>query len=193
MPMYAQSKNNSLVFSCRMKKDLYASLLNESEKKGISFNSLINGITKNYNTWDKFGDDIGFIPLSNIAISHIFDLLDEKNIIRIARYTGETIPKEIALLSHIGDDFEKIAELFETVSRKFGTTIVIKKNNGYSYTIRHKVNSNFSLYVSEFFLAMGKSFNLCTSIELMIKNTIMVNLEDKLVEFETIPKRLKTK
>jgi hypothetical protein len=176
-----------------MKKDLYASLLNESEKKGISFNSLINGITKNYNTWDKFGDDIGFIPLSNIAISHIFDLLDEKNIIRIARYTGETIPKEMALLSHIGDDFEKIAELFETVSRKFGTTIVIKKNNGYSYTIRHKVNSNFSLYVSEFFLAMGKSFNLCTSIELMIKNTIMVNLEDKLVEFGTISKRLKTK
>ena len=184
--MTEKIKNNSLIFSCRMKKDLYASLLQESEKKGISFNFLINSIAKKYDTWDKFGDDIGFVPFSNVALSQIFELLDEKSIIGIARYTGETIPKEIALLSHIGDDFERISQLVEIISSRFGSVSILKKNNGYTFTIRHKVNKNFSLYVSEFLLAMGKSFNFSTSIGLIEKNIVLVNLEDILVEFGTM-------
>jgi hypothetical protein len=187
------TENNSLTFSCRMKKDLYGSLLTESEKKGISFNSLINNIAKKHNSWEKFESDIGFIPLSTITLSQLFDILDEKNITNIARYAGETIPKEMAILSHIEDDFEKLVQLVEVISNKFGSVSTLKKINGYSFTIRHKVNKNFSLFISEFFLAMGKSFHISTNIDLAVKNTVILNLEDRLVGFETSSHYLKNR
>jgi hypothetical protein len=142
-----------------MKKDLYASLLTESEKNKISFNSLINNIAKKHNSWEKFESDIGFIPLSTITLSQLFDILDEKNITNIARYAGETLPKEMAILSHIEDDFEKLAQLVEVISNKFGSVSTLKKSNGYSFTIRHKVNKNFSLFISEFFFGNGKKLS----------------------------------
>mgnify|MGYP007017466078 FL=1 len=184
--MRPQKKNSSSTFSCRMRKDLYASLLNESEKKAISFNSLINGIAKKYDSFDKFGDEIGFMPLSNIALTQIFDLLDEKNITSIARYVGETIPKEMAMMSHIGDDYERLFDLVEVIANKFGTVSILKKNGDFSFTIRHKVNKNFSLYISEFFLAMGKSFKLEVNVDLVEKNIVIVNLENKLYDYRNI-------
>ncbi len=184
--MQARNNNSSITFSCRMKKDLYASLLNESQKRQVSFNSMINNIAKKYDTWDKFGDDIGFIPLSNIALTQIFDILDEKNITSIARYVGETIPKEMATMSHIGDDYEGLFDLVEVIANKFGTVSILKKNGDFSFTIRHKVNKNFSLYISEFFLAMGKSFKLETNVDLVEKNIVIINLENKLYDYGNI-------
>ncbi len=65
-------------FTFRLDEDLYDELEMESERKDITPPMLMDKLTKNHLTRDKFFDELGFIPVSTDCLKVILEKLDEK-------------------------------------------------------------------------------------------------------------------
>ena len=81
--------------SIRIEEDVFKSLQREADKQGISVNSLINKILKNYLMSDIYFEQLGFLLLSKDFLRKTFsELKDEKRIIEYGRELGLTAAKE---------------------------------------------------------------------------------------------------
>ena len=69
-----------------------------AHEKGISLNSLVNSMAKNYINWEIHSSDFRLVPISKDSLEKIFDKLDDQTIQQIAKSIGGTVTRELVFL-----------------------------------------------------------------------------------------------
>ncbi len=173
-------KNNnkkSVNFSCRIDKEMYHSIVNDAESKGISTNSLINSIIKRHLLWDRFAEEMGLIPLTKRTLKKIFRTMDEKTIKKIAQEVGGTVPQELIYLSYDKFDFDNLMRMIEISDSRFGTVKYNIDNSIHSINILHGVSENFSKFLAETHQALADNLSLRFSVEHIDNNMVCMEFE----------------
>lgn len=122
----------------------------------------MNSISKQYISWEKNAEHIGFIPLSRETVNQIFKKLDDKTIKEIAYDVGSTLPREFVMLTYGHISFPNILSMIEIGNSRFGHIKHDIEHKTHYITIFHGINEKFSLYLSSIHEAMAEdlSFDL---------------------------------
>ncbi|MFQ5941718.1 MAG: hypothetical protein ACE5KA_08490 [Nitrososphaerales archaeon] len=152
-------KKGSITVSCRLDKSLYDLLQKDSKKRGISLNSLITSIMKRYINWEKFAEEIGYIPLARETVRLVFDNLDEKTLQTVAARVGRTIPREMTLLMFNKIDFDSIMAFLEITSSRYGMVQHNIKGDVHEMIVHHGVSKKFSTFLSEVGRSMAEDLS----------------------------------
>jgi hypothetical protein len=173
-------KNNnkkSANLSCRIDKEMYNSLVNDADSKGISINSLINSIIKRHLLWDRFAEEMGLVPLTKRTLKKIFKTMDEEKIKKIAREVGGTVPQELIYLSYDKFDFSNLMRMIEISDSRFGKVKYNINNSIHSINILHGVSENFSKFLAETHQALADNLSIRYSVEHIDNNMICMEFE----------------
>jgi hypothetical protein len=87
----AESKHrvsDTHTISFRLEAEGFEKLQQEASNQGISINSLINHIIKNYFEWHIFEPKIGFVPILKPVVEKVFTTISEEQIAQIAASTA---------------------------------------------------------------------------------------------------------
>ena len=93
---FSSSKNKKLAHSSiRMEEEVFQLLQKEAERQGISVNSLINKILKNYVKSEMHFEQLGFLLVSKDFLRMTFsEVQDEKRLEEFGRELGLTVANE---------------------------------------------------------------------------------------------------
>ncbi|MGI0010965.1 MAG: hypothetical protein ACREAE_06170 [Nitrosopumilaceae archaeon] len=153
-------------------------LSEDSLNKGISLNSLVNSIFKRYLAWEKYADEIGFIPLSKQAVRLIFSNLDQKTTNKIATDIGRTIPRELTFLMFNRLDFSSIMSMIEISCTRFGILKHDITDSRHNLTLYHGVSKEFSQYVAWVFESMAEDLSLKLKVNNTDNNMLCIEIEE---------------
>ena len=173
------AKNTSINLSSRIDKTIYNLLTSDAQKRGISINSLVNQILKKYISWERNADDIGFVPLSKLAVQDIFTELDEKKIKDIATNVGSTIPRNLLRLNFNVLTFNNILLLLEIFGERFGNVRHNIKDSKHYFSIYHGVNENFSIYLKYWHQALADDLEIKITVIDMTHNMLTFVVEER--------------
>ena len=165
-------------FSCRIDKEMYNSLINESNEKGISANSLMNSILKRHLMWDKFAEEMGLVPLTKRTLKKIFNKLDDEEIQIIAKEVGGTVPQELIYLSYDKFDFSNLMKMIEISGTRFGKVKYNINNSIHSINILHGICENFSKFLAETHFVLADNLSIRYSVAHQDNNMICMEFEN---------------
>lgn len=171
------SNKKSVNCSCRVDREMYISLTNDAESKGISMNSLINSILKRHLLWDRFAEEMGLVPLTKRTLKKIFNTMTDDDIKKIAHDVGGTVPQELIYLSYDKFDFATLMRMIELSDARFGKVKYNVNNTIHSINILHGVSKNFSKFLSETHQALADNLSLRFSVEHIDTNMICMEFE----------------
>jgi hypothetical protein len=80
--------------SIRVEEQVLKTLQREAQRRGISFNNLVNKTLKNYVTSEMYFEQLGFILVSKDFLRKTFSRLNENDIEEFGRELGLTVAKE---------------------------------------------------------------------------------------------------
>jgi hypothetical protein len=173
-----EGKKASVTVSCRFDKKLYDVLKTQAESDGVSLNSLIASILKRYVAWERFALEIGFIPLAKETIRLIFEELDDRKMMEIARYLGTTIPRELILLMYKRIDFESILSFLDITLSRYGAVQHNMNGESHEFILYHGVNEKFSRFLSEIAKSMADDFSCKLRVLNMDSKIISISIEE---------------
>ncbi len=153
-------RNGSISLSYRLDKTLYDLVRKDAKAKEVSINSLINIIIKRYMSWERYALELGFIPLATDTVRMIFEDLDQKQIQRIGRQLGSTIPRELILLMFGNTNFNNVMSFMEITLSRYGAVKHTINDNTHEFVLRHDVNKKFSYFLCEVGKAMAGNLSL---------------------------------
>jgi hypothetical protein len=160
---HREKTKRDVVVSVRIDIPLHGVLSRECESRGISLNSLINSILKRYLAWEKYSDELGFVPLYRGAVKGIFENLTEKAIKEIATEVGSNAPRDLTQLMFNKVDFDSVVSMIEITMSRFGVLRHEINDRNHTFIVHHGINVKFSQYLAEVMKAMSYdlSFGLC--------------------------------
>jgi hypothetical protein len=171
------NKKMSVNCSCRIDKEIYKMLSDDAENKGISINALINSMVKRYLMWDRFGEEMGLVPLTKRTLKKIFRTMDDETIKKIAQEVGGTVPQELIYLSSDKFDFENMMKMIEVSNTRFGKVQHNIDNSTHSINVAHGISKKFSLFLAETHQVMSDGLSLRFNVEHMDTNMICMEFE----------------
>ncbi len=175
---FSNSKiEKSVSISFRINKDVYNLLLEQAQDQGISLNSLVNSITKRHLTWERFGEEIGFIPITRRTIKKIFRHLKKSNIEKIANEMGGVVPRELTFLTYGNMDFEKLMNILEVNASRFGKVKHFVEGNKHNLNIHHGICKNFSMFLAFTHKKMCEDLSLKFSLNNLDSNMVCLEIE----------------
>jgi len=176
--MTSENGNHKTVnLSSRIDKIVYDQLVEDAAKKGISLNSLMNSIAKHHITWKRYADEIGFVPVTKRMLGKIFKYLDEKDIERIAKDLGGTVPKELLFLTYEKMNFENLMQILEINAMRFGVVKHVEKDGKHSLNIHHGISENFSHFLASAHQVLADDLSLELDITNTDKNMLCFEIE----------------
>ncbi len=167
----------SVSLSCRIDKEVYDLLVEQAQSQGISLNSLVNSITKRHLTWERFGDEIGFIPITRRTLKKIFRHLEKPNIEKIAEEMGGVVPRELTFLTYGNMDFEKLMNILEVNATRFGKVKHFVEGNKHNLNIHHGICKNFSMFLAFTHKKMCEDLSLKFSLNNLDSNMVCLEIE----------------
>jgi hypothetical protein len=98
-PRNISARNNSnnpkfIHSSIRIEQDVFNTLQTEAQRRGVSFNSLVNNTLKNYVTSEMYFEQLGFILISKDFLRKTFSRLDQNYVEEFGKEHGLTVTKE---------------------------------------------------------------------------------------------------
>jgi hypothetical protein len=122
-------------------------LKEESERKDISLNTLVNHILKQYVDWDMYAAKAGMIPLAKPVVSALFDKMTPQEIVQLASKVGHSAIHDIALFMKTRMDLPSFLSWFEMRMKNSSIECSHKvENSTHTYVIKHDLGCNWSLY-----------------------------------------------
>ena len=122
----------------------------ESNKKQVSLNTLVNQIFKDYLDWHRYANDGRSIDLPRNIISRVFAKLTQEELSEIAVAIGEKNFVDLALLR--GE--VTISFYLETIQNWLRVSALPYKHeiigNVHNFTIEHRMGKNFSYFLKEY-------------------------------------------
>ena len=139
---------------------MYHILHEYSKEKDISINSLVNSVLKRYVSWERYAEEIGFIPLARDTVRRVFDEIDDAKLQRIAQRLGRTIPRESILLMFNRIDFNSVMSFLEITLSRYGMVQHQINGDAHDFILHHNVNKKFSNFLAEVAKAMADDLSL---------------------------------
>lgn len=176
--MTVENGNHKTVnLSSRIDKVVYDQLVEDAAKKGISLNSLVNSIAKHHITWKRYADEVGFVPITKRMLGKIFKYLDQKDIERIAKDLGGTVPKELLFLTYEKMNFENLMQILEINAMRFGVVKHTENDGKHSLNIHHGISENFSQFLGSAHQSLADDLSLKFNITNTDKNMLCFEIE----------------
>jgi hypothetical protein len=142
---------------------------------GISLNSLINQIVKEYFEWHIFESKVGFVSILKPVVKEIFTKMSKEQIIQIAANSGKEEVRNALYFMKGRTDLDSFLSWFEAkmknssiqISHTFDRTSRI-----HTYVVKHDISENWSLYLKQI---IEYIFNevLERRVEVSISNTTL--------------------
>ena len=168
------SKNKTLTF--RIEQDNVKKLRTEAGSQGISLNSLINQIIKNFLEWHIFEPKVGMVPLAKPVVEELFTKMSKEQLIDIAMRVGKNEVQNAAMFMKGGKmDLDSFLSWFENRMRNSSiqmSHVFDEKERTHTYTMKHDICENWSLYFKEILLyifneVFGKRVDITTSYTML--------------------------
>ncbi len=122
-------------------------LKEESDRKDISLNTLVNHVLRQYVDWDMYAAKAGMIPLAKPVVSALFDKMTEQEIIELASRIGQSAIHDITLFMKSKMDLQSFLSWFEMRMKNSSIEFSHKvENSTHTYVIKHDLGCNWSLY-----------------------------------------------
>jgi hypothetical protein len=155
--------------SVRIEEQVLESLQKEAQRRGVSFNNLVNRTLKNYVTSEMYFEQLGFILVSKDFLRNTFSRLNENDIEEFGRDLGLTVAREYMLYFFPQVNNATIVEFLDIWFRRFqfyqhrveerldgptpattttdldSTVSRYQKQQVHIFTVSHDINMNFSL------------------------------------------------
>lgn len=163
--------------SSRIDKTTYIKLNEKANTKGISLNSLVNSILKQYVIWEQFSEEMGLVPITKRTLKKVFRSMGDDTIKRIAEDVGGTVPQELIYLSYDKFDFDNLMKMVEVSNSRFGSVRFSQKGSKCSINIIHGVCENFSKFLIESHQVLADKLELKFTIEHMDSNMVCIEFE----------------
>jgi HicB family len=167
-------KNRSLTF--RIDEDSVKKLRSEAENRGVSLNSLVNEFLKSFLEWHIFEPKVGMVPLAKPVVQELFTKMSKEQILDMAMRLGKSEVQNAAIFMKGGNiELDSFLSWFE--NRMKNSSIQMshtfdEKSRTHTYTMKHDINENWSLYFKEilryiFNEVLGKRIDISTSYSML--------------------------
>ena len=137
----------SVTMTFRIDERIMKLLRNESERRDISLNILVNHALKQFVEWDMYASKAGMIPVAKPVVSALFDKMTPQETIELASKVGHSAIHDIALFMQSKMDLQSFLSWFEmkmkNSSIEFSHRLV---NCTHTYVMKHELGYNWSLY-----------------------------------------------
>jgi hypothetical protein len=154
--------------SIRIEEQVLKALKREAQRRGISFNNLVNKTLKNYVTSEMYFEQLGFILVSKDFLRKTFSRLNQSDIEEFGRELGLTVAREYMSYFFPQVNNTTLVEFLDIWFRRFqfyqhriqerldgparATTADLdaivnrdQKQQVHLFTVSHDINMNFSL------------------------------------------------
>jgi hypothetical protein len=137
----------TVTMTFRVDESILNVLKEESERKDISLNTLVNHVLKQYVDWDMYAAKAGMIPIAKPVVSALFDKMTPQEIIELASKVGQSAIHDIALFMKSRMDLPSFLSWFEMRMKNSSIELSHKaENSTHTYVIKHDLGYNWSLY-----------------------------------------------
>ena len=171
-----QKKNLTVNLSCRIDKNVYDTLSKDAHEKGISINSLVNSMAKNFINWEIHSSNLRLVSLSKETLEEIFDNLDDQTIQQIAKKVGGTVTRELVFLSFGEMNFENLIQAILLNASRFGTVKHETVGLKHIINIHHGICLNFSKFLFNTHTALANDLSIKLHITNIDKNMICMEI-----------------
>jgi hypothetical protein len=154
----------------RIPSDTLNELREESDKKQVSLNTLVNQIFKNHIDWHRYASQGRSIDYPRNVISRVFDKLTQEELSEIAVDTAKKNFVDLALLR--GE--VTISFYLDTIENWLRVSALPYKHevndNVHNFIIEHRMGKNFSFFLKEYnsnildMLEIKSDFNITDNI-----------------------------
>ncbi len=173
-----QQKNHTVNLSCRIDKHVYDTLLEAAHEKGISLNSLVNSMAKNYINWEIHSSDFRLVPISKETLEKIFDKLDDQTIQQIAKNIGGTVTRELVYLTFGEMNFKNLIQAILLNASRFGTVKHEIVDSKHIINIHHGICLNFSKFLFNTHTALANDLSIKLHITNIDKNMVCMEIRE---------------
>lgn len=161
--------------SFRLDKKVFTEFKRQAKKQGLTTNSLINKVMKEYVDWNAVIPAIQLIPVSASLIGKFLKSHSETQIRKAAREQVEEHVVENLLTVKNEESIEAYLETVQNWCDAAGFPISIReKNDVTNYTIRHNQGTKFSILYEEM---------IKTAIEILTKKKAEIKYTTNSVSF----------
>ena len=137
-------------FTFRLDVDSIEKLRSEANNLGISLNSLVNRIIREYLEWYKFEPKLGFVPIAKSVVEELFTKMGEEQIIDMATRIGKSEAQNAIYFMKGKIDVNSFLSWFENRMKNSSIQISHTFNPNtrtHTYVIKHDISINWSLYL----------------------------------------------
>jgi hypothetical protein len=137
----------SVTMTFRVDENIMNALKQETEKRQVSLNTLVNQILKRFIDWDMYEPKVGMIPIAKPVVTALFDNMREQDIVEMASKVGKNAIHDIALFMNNKMDLASFLSWFETRMAHSAIELNHKvQNYSHTYVMKHDLGYNWSLY-----------------------------------------------
>jgi len=136
--------------SFRLEKDVFDDFKKHAKDKGLTTNSMINKIMKDYMQWGSKTPSMQIIPSSAGIIQALLKKHDEEELRKIARIHAKEHFSENLLLLKNEESVEAFIEMAKNWCDASGFPYSTKEKNGeIVFTVRHNQGAKYSAFLDE--------------------------------------------
>ncbi len=148
--------------SFRLEKEIFTEFKKHAKDKGLTTNSLLNKIMKEYMEWGSKATALQIIPYPSKIIMKLLNKQTEEELRKIGReHVKENFSENLLLLKN-EESVEAYLEMTKSFCDASGFSYSTKEKNGtVNFTIRHNQGTKFSILVDEI---------VKTQLEIVTKN-----------------------
>ncbi len=161
--------------SFRLEKEIFTEFKKHAKDKGLTTNSLLNKIMKEYMEWDSKATAIQIIPYPSKIIIQLLKKYTEEELRKIGReHVKEHFSENLLLLKN-EESVEAYLEMAKNLCDASGFSYSTKEKNGtINFTIRHNQGNKFSILADEI---------VKTQIEILTKKRAETKVMNNSVSF----------
>jgi hypothetical protein len=138
--------------SFRVEIDAFEKLQQEARNRGISLNSLMNHIVKNYFEWHIFEPKVGFVPILKPVVEEVFTAMSKEQIAQIAANSGKGEFENSIHYMKGRIDLDSFLSWFEARMKNSSIEVshIYDANSRiHTYVVKHDICLNWSLYLKQ--------------------------------------------
>ena len=147
-------KTSTITF--RLDEELEKGLRKEAEEKRVTLNTLANQIFGTHAEFGQFMKKFGIVEMSKGAFKEILNLLDEKNIINLAKSIGAKEPRDFILFKWKKLTSDSVSEFIKMYFEHcgYGMCDMQREESNNTISVHHDFGKNGSIFLKAFLEAI---------------------------------------
>jgi hypothetical protein len=166
--------------SFRLTESALLALEEESKRRNISVNTLLNSLLLSFTEYDRFFSQFHMLKLSRSTLKDILQATSDESIMQAGRAAGGNIPRSFILAKH-GELSEESALEYLRMMGQYANMFeynLVPQSQGWTLTLIHELGDKGSLLFGEYSRALFDSVGSDTRVTLG-KSSVTLDLVKK--------------